>query len=282
MQTRKERKIMENLDVKIVQTAGKIECNFDEIRSALAVQMSAYDDVVVSQDEIADAKHELATLRKIRKAVDDRRKEVKKSFNKPYEQFEEEVKKLLAEIDKPIEKIDSQIKMFQEEFASQKKSRCLEIYNEVISDYKDFLPFEKIFIDKWLNATYSETDIRYDISEKIAKVKSDLSVIDGLNSEIKDELIKTYINSDNDLSKAVTRNSQYIADKQKIEQAQKEAETKVETKEPEVETKEQTPIEQLDDLSKMVRTAKIIVSVDDLPQIREMLDFAEIKYQIAD
>ena len=130
----------------------------------------------------------------------------------------------------------------------------------------------------------------------ILKIKNDLTAIHALNSEIEQECIDTYANFGNDLSMAIQRNSQYIADKQKIEQAQKEAETKVEPKETEVESTENvveevktatenvSPLEgtNLDVMVQKTKTAKIIVSVDDLPQIREMLDFAEIKYQIAD
>ena len=78
---------MQEFDVVVTPKAGVIECNFDEIKEALKVQMSAYADVVVAEDEIPVYKADLATLRKIRKAVDARRLEVKKEYEKPYDDF---------------------------------------------------------------------------------------------------------------------------------------------------------------------------------------------------
>ena len=272
---------MQELDFKVQQTAGKIDCNFAELRSALAVQMSAYADAVVDEDSITSYKGELATLRKIRKAVDDKRKEIERDFCKPVDDFKEQVKLLLEEIDKPINLIDSQIKMFTEEKAQKKLEVCKQIYSEMIGEYESYLPFDSVFDKKWLNVSYKNSDVQYDISEKIAQIKSDLAVIDGLASEIKDEVIKVYKSSGNNLAKAVARNSQYLADKNKIE-AQKLEQSKAETKEVKVESKEVAPVAQLNDLVNKLKTVKFIISAEDSQRVQNMLDFSEIKYQIVE
>lgn len=272
-------------ELKVTQQQGIINANLDEIENEIKKQMEDYKDYVVSETTLKADKKVLADLRKLKTSLDDSRKEVKKAWLVPYEQFEERCKSVIALVDAPINLINDQIKMFEEEKKLAKVEHIKELYVENIQDLERFLPFEKVMEanPKWLNASTKDGDITYDLSGMILKIKNDLTAIHALNSEIEQECIDTYANFGNDLSMAIQRNSQYIADKQRIEQAQKEVETKepeVEIKEPEVETKEQTPIEQLDDLAKMVRTAKIIVSVDDLPQIKEMLDFAEIKYQV--
>ena len=79
---------MNDIEVKVTQTAGVIESNFEEIKEALGLQMTAYLELEVTKDNINERKADLATLRKIYKAVDERKKEVKKGFMKPYEDFE--------------------------------------------------------------------------------------------------------------------------------------------------------------------------------------------------
>ena len=286
---------MDELNFRVNQTAGKIECNFEELKQALAVQMSAYEDAVVTEDTIPAYKGELATLRKIRKAVDDRRKDIKKEFLEPLDKFEENVKLLLEEIDKPIDLINKQLTLFEDDRKLAKKERVSQMYMKQVGEYIKFLPIDTNFNEKWLNKSYTDADITYDISEKLQRVKSDMAVIDGLNSEIKDELIKTYISSNNDLSKAVARNSQYLADKAKvveqakaeaIEQAENKVETKVEPKETEVESTENVanPLEGtlLNTFVEQAKTVKLIISANDKDEVISTLDFMGIKYQIAE
>ena len=58
---------------------GKIDTNFEEQKAVLAQSMELYKNAKFSEEYKTQAKGELATLRKIRKALDDRRKEVKKN-----------------------------------------------------------------------------------------------------------------------------------------------------------------------------------------------------------
>lgn len=271
---------MKEVKVSVIQTAGKIDFNFNEIKEALAIQMSAYDGITIAEDEIPKAKSELATLRKIRKAVDDRRKEVKREFCEPLDEFEEKVKELLAEIDKPIGYINDQITMFNEERILKKQERCREIYAESIGEFEKFLPYDRIAKKQWDNATYSENDIKYDISEAITKVRSDLNVLSGLDSEIYDTLIQVYIESGNDLSKAVSRNSQYLNDKQKVVEQVKATEQKVEPALTNPEPQSESAMQSFTDFAQMVRTAKIIIPYSDLAQVKETLSFMGVKYTV--
>ena len=67
---------------------GKIDTNFEEQKAVLAQSMELYKNAKFSEEYKTQAKGELATLRKIRKALDDRRKEVKKEWMGPYESSE--------------------------------------------------------------------------------------------------------------------------------------------------------------------------------------------------
>ena len=205
---------MDELQVSVIQTPGEIKCNFDELKENLALQMTAYKDLEITEDNIPESKKDLATLRKIKKAVDDERKKVKAEFNKPYAEFEGKVKELLAIIDEPISMIDGKIKEFDEKAKEEKRAHIEELYKEHIREFEDFLSLDDIKKPEWENKTYSDKDIIYDISEAVTKVRSELDAIKALNSEIEEECIKAYKKSGRSLAAAITKNSDYMAAKQ--------------------------------------------------------------------
>lgn len=82
--------------------------NLEELRKWLIPKLEFYKSLVVTEDDIKSAKAEKASLNKLKKAIDDKRKEIKKAYLEPYQIIEEECRKLLEMIDEPIKAIDSQ------------------------------------------------------------------------------------------------------------------------------------------------------------------------------
>lgn len=111
-----------------------IEWNAEEIRKQVSVMMSAYTDVTYTEDTMKSAKDDRATLNKFKKAIEDRRKEVKKKCMEPYEQFEREVKEVVALIDEPIQMIDNQIKEYEERLKAEKKEQIKAAYDKAIGE----------------------------------------------------------------------------------------------------------------------------------------------------
>lgn len=281
-------------ELKVVQQAGVISTNLDAIEAEIKEQMAEYKDYVVTEDSVKTDKKVLADLRKLEKDLNNARIATKKEYMKAFDEFEGRCKSVIALVSEPINLINSQIKLFDEEKKLEKVEHIKELYAENIGEFERFLPFDKVMNPKWLNVSTKDQDVLFDLNASILKVKNDLVAIHALNSEIEQECIDTYANFGNDLSMAIQRNSQYIADKQKIEQAQKEAETKVETKETEVETTENvvekveaatenvSPLEgtNLDAMIQKTKTAKIVVSLEDLEQVEQTLTFMGIVYQV--
>ena len=71
--------------------------------------------VVISEDQVKDAKKDAAKLNKLAKALDDKRKEVKKAYEAPLKEFETQMKELVAEIKEARAFLDSQIKKYEAE-----------------------------------------------------------------------------------------------------------------------------------------------------------------------
>lgn len=219
---------MNDLEVKVQQQPGKIICNFKEIKEALEIQMTAYTSLEITEEGQKEAKADLATLRKIRKAVDDQRKAVKNEFMTPYNEFEKEVKDILAVIDAPITMIDTKLKEFDERRIEEKQQHLHELYEEAVGEYADYLPYHMLASPKWNNATCKDSDIRFTISEAVLKVKTDISTIKMLGSEIEDKLLEAYKESGNNLQAAIQKHNDYNEAKKLAEiKAKAEAEEQI-------------------------------------------------------
>ena len=270
---------MENLEIQVTQQSGVINTNFDELKEMLKKELEPYKNLTVSEDEIKFAKEDLAYLRKQRTEIENRRKEIKNEYSKPLTDFESSCKELTGLFDDAIKNITDQLDLFEADRIKHKRERIGKLYVEQVGEYIDYLPLEANYNEKWDNKSYSDNDIIFDISAKITKIKSDLDVIKSLSSEIEDEVIATYKANGNDLASAIKRNSQYLADKQKIAEQAKEVANSEPKSELVEETPKSAPLQQLDDLAKTIRMHHFIVSEADAEEVREMLSFANITFR---
>lgn len=91
-----------------------IDFNFEELKGQLAESLALYTGLVVTEDGIKGAKEDRAKLNKLREALENKRKEVKRECMTPYTDFEAKVKELVGLIDQPIAAIDAQLKEYEE------------------------------------------------------------------------------------------------------------------------------------------------------------------------
>ena len=183
-----------------------IEYNHEELKSELSEQLQKYKNIVVTEDSIKEFKADKANLNRLKTALEDKRKEVKKQCLQPYENFEKNIKELVMLIEEPIKVIDSQLKEIENKKKEEKANEIEKIYYETIGIYEELVPLNKIFNSKWLNSTYKLNDITSEIKEVRAKLESGLQIIEGLHSEfeqqIKDKFFETL-----DISKALQENT---------------------------------------------------------------------------
>lgn len=228
---------MSNLKFDVVQTAGIINVDFESIESQLSEKMDEYNGLVFTEDKKKDAKADLAELRKYRKAVNDRKSEVKKAYMEPYNQFEAKVKKLIELIDEPINYIDGQVKEFEEKRIREKKAEIKKIYDEIVpEDLQDYIPLECIYGTKWDNASTTMKSIKQEISDAVSKAESDISVIKGMNSDKTEDALNLYMSTRN-LAAAIKFINDYEARKSEIleRQAKEKEEREAALKQEEIE-----------------------------------------------
>ena len=178
-----------------------IKWNKEELEAAVRYKIAAYQNVVYTEDNMKQAKADRAELNKLTKAIEERRKMVKKIINEPYDVFEAELKEILALIQEPVGIIDRQVKVFEDQQKEEKKKSIQESYDEVIGDLAEVLPFERVFDSQYLNQTYKLATAQAEVKAKVEKVRTDLETIDSLESKYKLNAKDVYIKT-LDLSKA--------------------------------------------------------------------------------
>ena len=228
---------MYDLELAVSQDLGKITANFDEIKTALAGQLEEYKDKEFTEDKKKDAKEDLASLRKLKKSVDDRRKEVKKVYMKPYDDFEAKVKELIGLIDEPIKLIDYQVKSFEANRVKARKEEIKKVYEELVPDeLQDYIPLERIYGPKWDNTTTTMKSIKTEISSKVSSTNADIAAIKAMRSEKEDTALNLYMENNN-LAIAIKYLSEY--ENEKAEILRKQEAEEVERREQELEAERQ-------------------------------------------
>ena len=211
-----------------------IEWNYEELKAELSQKLEDYKGLVYTEEQIKEAKADRAKLNALATAIDSKRKEIKKQCLQPYEQFEAQIKDLLALIKEPVSLIDTQIKDFEEE----KKKKKLEEVKALFEKLKDaageeleFVDFEQIFEEKFLNASISLKMVETVISNKFNSIKCNLKTIADLKeySFEATEVYKETLNLNEALEKA--KYMVDIAEKKKTEEERKEQEKNEEIKE---------------------------------------------------
>lgn len=206
---------MQELTVRVDQQVGTIHFNYEEIRDMLAQQMEAYKDVQFSEETKAQAKSEIATLRKIKKAIDDKRKEVKNQCLVPYKEFEAKATELMGLIDEPIGLIDRQIKEFDEKQKAEKKAKIEDVYWELIGEMGEYLPFERIYDPRWENTTRSMKSIKEEIGSLVTSARTAVETISGMTSDAVPEALERYKQT-LDMAGAIAYINQYEQQKAEI------------------------------------------------------------------
>lgn len=224
---------MQEINLLVEQKNGSIETNFEEIKAALAAGLEEYKGMVFTAESQPEAKKTVASLRKLKKAMNDRRIEIKKTFMVPYTNFEAQVKELDKLIDEPINFISGQIEEFERKRVETKKSLICKIYTGIITEHDavmEYLPLDRIYDSRWENTTTTQKAIAEAIAAHVEHVEKDLATIRTMESEFEDKGLAKY-KATLELSDAIGIMKQYQKQKEEIlwrqaEEEQRKAEEK--------------------------------------------------------
>lgn len=258
-----------------------IEFNFVEIKKELAGNLEKYQNMVVTEDAIKDAKADRAKLNKLKEAIEKKRKEIKAECLAPYNAFEKQVKEIVSMIEAPMLAIDGQIKEFEAARKAEKMEEIGAYYKANAADIIDLVPFERIFDPKWLNATASMKSIEEEIDKTVTRISGDITIIKSMALECESAVLSRYI-ATLDMSEAMAEKTRFedeqkrieeFTERQKARQAAQAASQKLE------EVKKEALDVEYEEVKPDIKTIKVVF-YDTTPEFRAEMKALTEKHNI--
>lgn len=194
-----------------------IQWNHEELKHEIAEAVKDYQNLVVTPETEKDCKDTRARLNQLRVSLETARKEMKKKVNEPYEIFEREIREVEAPIDSAIENLDSQLKEIAEQRKIEKR-KMIEAEWEGLPDKPKYLSLDKVWNDRWLNATFSMKKVLEDFASILATDKKNVEMLSKL-PEYAYEALHYYTHTLN-VTEAISKANEHA----QMEKAKKEAE----------------------------------------------------------
>ena len=206
---------MNELTLSIKQNPGSIEMNFDALEEQLDKKLADYKGAVFTEDSKAIAKSEVASLRKLKKDIEDGRKTVKKKWMEPYDQFEKRMKALSAKVDEPINAINDQVQAFEEKRRQEKREEIRQAIDGVAADYeeyRDYISLDKLYDSRWENISATMKSIKKDLVEKMEAIQTAVTSIKAMRSDKEPDALELYKRT-YDLNRAIQMITTYEQNK---------------------------------------------------------------------
>lgn len=198
-----------NLSTDIKQSIpNAIVFNFEELKAELSEKIKPYETLAVTEDDLKSAKSDRAALNKLKKALNDKKVEVKKEYISPLENFEKQVKELVEIIDKGVNNIDTQVKDFEKKELDAKLKAIADFYVTEFPNYHKILKLERIIPDKWQNKTCKLEAIEQEIRDKVFKFDNDIKVIKAMQLECEEQMHDAYVET-LDMSAALQKKHEF-------------------------------------------------------------------------
>lgn len=225
------------LVVKPLNVPTEPEFNFEEIKNQVSNIATIYKNIEYTEDTRQEAKADLATLRRFSRAMNDKRIEVKKEYNKPLDKFEEKIKEIDGLIQEPIQLIDAQVKEYEQKIIDEKLAEAREYFESKAKKegVDGFLSYSLVEQPNFSNLSKSLNQIKKDIDETVERVKSDWAVIEGMKSDFEVDMKIKYTNT-LDLQEAIATDQKLKEQEEKrkayeLERKEKEAKAEAEKRE---------------------------------------------------
>lgn len=176
---------LQEKDVELVvskETIGQLTTNIKEVKARVEQALPMYDISNYSAENIPKCKEDKALLNKAAKALDDKRKELEKVWNKPFEEFKTTCNETCKLIKNAVSAIDGIIKA-DEERAKKVKREEIEKLAEKCGIEEIGIKLDLIFDTKWLNKTTSMKSIEKAITDKVEGIKRDLETLKSFSED---------------------------------------------------------------------------------------------------
>lgn len=189
---------MKDMELITRQEPGLVEFyNFEDLKTILEAELVRYQNIAYSEDDLKEAMADQKKLKDLRKAIDDKRKEIKKIYMQPYEIVEAQTKELIALIDAPLKAIGAYLDSAKEAEKEQKRQEIRAFYDREatpLGELADALFASPSFWNpKWDLKSTKAKMWQDEIRAKIAQAAADLSSLQSAGGEHTPALIAKYL-----------------------------------------------------------------------------------------
>lgn len=212
-----------DFDLSAEIVAGKLTSNAKELAEKIRNELKTFT-VERYLDNPESAKSDKAILTKVKETISDKRKEVSAKWNEPLNAFLDEMKSLEKDVSNAYDGLNDIVKQ-AEKAEKEKKRKEIETYWHTLG--VSIVTLDRIFNPKWLNKTFSMTDVMKEVEQKVEKIMNDFSVI-NLNKDEDTEILRSIYLETLDLNAALEKNKQLKANREKVRiEAEKENAEKI-------------------------------------------------------
>lgn len=187
---------MENLELYNLKDTEVSALDFEGMKTYLENALVSYRNNVYTKENLAAAKEDKAELNKVKKMIEDKRKEYKAKCLAPYEAVEYKFKELVDIIEDQRIKIDAAVKEIDAKSKLDRESALRKYYDSKsasLGNYADRM-YKRIFADRWFKESYSMKKCEEEIIVSISASVNDLEKFKQLRSPFLDEIIEFYLN----------------------------------------------------------------------------------------
>ena len=189
---------MKDMELITRQEPGLVEFyNFEDLKTILEAELVRYQNIAYSEDDLKEAMADQKKLKDLRKAIDDKRKEIKKIYMQPYEVVEAQTKELIALIDAPLKAIGTYLDSAKEAEKEQKRQEIRAFYDRESAPLVELAEalFESpsFWNPKWDLKSTKAKMWQDEIRAKIAQAAADLSSLQSAGGEHTPALIAKYL-----------------------------------------------------------------------------------------
>lgn len=185
---------MNEIKISVTSNLGTITTNFEEAKELLRQQVEVYKNIVYTDDNIKDAKKDVAELRKKIDALEGERKAIKKTWNQPYDKYADQVKEMVAIINEPISIINEKIEDYERRRLDARKKEIREYFDSVVGYLADDAEriYQHIYDSKWENVSTSKKAFKSGIDSALSGIRADIDTIRSFRSDFEQDMMEAY------------------------------------------------------------------------------------------
>lgn len=163
-------------DLVVTYSPSVISANFDALEAHVRAKVADYEGAkydLTKDDSIKEAKHDRSYLNGLKSEIEERRKAVKREYNKPLDAFEKRCKEITSIIDDAADGIKAQLDEAEERRKAGARAALEAHYREFAELLSPVVPYERLHDDRWLNKSFGEAKAKKALEDKVSAVARD-------------------------------------------------------------------------------------------------------------